>query len=829
MNKIKLFIVAVILFLTCASFAKVEAKVHVGNNDGESVYTLSEAIYDEETGKVAYQKISYSKNTYKTTSSTEIDANGNSVDVSNDAEYVFIPARYLTFTNDTQVSFKYKNNGVKKILLHAEYAAGVSQGGVDYKAGYTLVCINAIDTSSWNVTKSKSADGYDVASIKFGSYVSKIYDVNLVGFRLYFDYGENVNSYREFEIYGCEVHEPDVTPTFASDPKPTRLGKITSDDVEIKDNAFKVSGEATVSAKILDYTLDNEQLAINFTSTEIVSIDFKLDGKTVAVKQFGTGKNSINLTLSKDDYSNFEMVVSSTNAVVTIQSIEFLAKPYVDTFSGSSSISFKNENGIQTITYSYKTGWYKISAPIRKYNDSYDFFAIEVELSHPIVMGILFDETYVRDHWKYTEPLAAGTHTFLFDISDLDLDDSSTLNFYLDPAITNYSGIDGTKVVKFTKLEFIKSEEMPDATITVDSLFEFNYDGKGKTASGASTNSGANIYYEYKLEGTSDDLYDTTAPVEAGRYDVRVVSPSTDEYAKTYAYTKLVINKAYVSKPTVDAITIDYTASKVYYDESVYSVSRNAEFTDVLANGGYITYNTTLYFRFIEGKNYHESEATSITLNKQEEKFYASINYLRERTVEIIPTNVEYSTDGLNWISGEDKRVTLEAGKIYIFRTKATNTSFASENTYLAVNYRVKLDAQLELESTNSTSITLVKIEGVEYRLDDTVWQDSNVFTGLKEGSKVIVYMRMKGTETAYASEEVSIEVTVGKMSEPTPPVDEPTPPTDNPTPPVEEPSDETNNDDEEDGCGGSILASFIGVTLLASAVIVYKKRKEDE
>lgn len=822
MNKIKILLIALVLFFTCASLTKVDAKVHVGNAENGSVYNLSETIYDEETGKVAYQKISYNKNTYTTTNSTDVDANGNSVDVSNDAQYVFIPARYLNFTGDTLVSFKYKNNGVKSILLHAEYAAGVSQGGVDYKAGYTLICIDAISTGSWNVSKSKSADGYDVTSIIFGNYVNKIYDVNLVGFRLYFDYGTNVNSYREFEIFGCEVHEPGVTPVFASDPKPTRMGKLTSEDVEIKDNSFKVNGTATVSSKILDFTPDNDQIALTFTTTDITSINFKLDGETVVEKQFASGKNTVNLSLTKDNYSLLDMVFNATNATVKIQSIEFLAKPYVDEFTGT-GFTVNKQGDTQTVSYTYKTGWNKITAPIRKYNSGYDFFALEFELSHPIVMGILFDSTYVRDHWKYTEPLAAGTHSFLFDVSALELSSSSQLVIYLDPAITGYAGLDGKKTVTFTKLEFIKSEEMPEATITVDSLFEFTYDGKGKSASGAVSNSGANVYYEYKLEGTSDELYDTTAPVDAGRYDVRVVSPSTDEYAQTYAYTKLVINKAHVDKPEANALEIDYAASKVYYDDSVYAVSKDADFTKLVANGGYITCNTTLYFKFIEGKNYHESDATSITLTKQETPFTATINYLRERTVEVIPSNVEYSTDGLNWTSGEDKRVTLEAGNIYLFRTKATADSFASEVTYLAVNYRVKLTATLELESTDSKSITLVKVEGAEYRLDDTVWQDSNVFSGLRDGSTVIVYMRMKGTETSYASEEVSIEVVVGKVEEPDD-GDEPTPtpPSGQPTPDPSEPEDE--------GCGGSVVGTILSVLALSGALVVVRnKRKEEE
>ena len=92
--------------------------------------------------------------------------------------------------------------------------------------------------------------------------------------------------------------------------------------------------------------------------------------------------------------------------------------------------------------------------------------------------------------------------------------------------------------------------------------------------------------------------------------------------------------------------------------------------------------------------------------------------------------------------------------------------------------------------------------------------QSSNVFDGLKEGMTVTIYMRMKGSDTSYASEETSLEVVVGKM-----PVDEPT------DDPIQDPTQ-----DPEEGCGGSVVGSLIAMVSLASVVVfVSKKRKEDE
>jgi hypothetical protein len=56
--------------------------------------------------------------------------------------------------------------------------------------------------------------------------------------------------------------------------------------------------------------------------------------------------------------------------------------------------------------------------------------------------------------------------------------------------------------------------------------------------------------------------------------------------------------------------------------------------------------------------------------------------------------------------------------------------------------------------SKTSTSVTLVRINGYEYRCRTGAWQDSNVFTGLTPNAIYTFYQRVKETSTTYASEE---------------------------------------------------------------------------
>ena len=355
MNRFKLLIIAFIMVLSFSLIALTD----VNASDENNVYNITDTTYDEDSGKLAYQKISYNKNTFTTTTpSSTLDASGASVDVSDDAQYVFLPARYLEMTDDTRVSIKFRNSGVKKIVVHAAYSAGISSGGVDYEEGYKLVCMNALSSKdAWNVSLGKSVDGYDVTTILFGSYATEIYDVSFTGFRLYFDYGNNVTEERSFEIYGYEVHEGSIIPGFASDPKPTRVSKLKSDDVVVENNKFTVNGTATVKGNILDSKAGYEYLVVNFRVKNNAEITFKLDGKTIVSDVYEKGAHLINLPLNQEIYSSFEMVVKAIDTQVVVNSFEFKGKPYLDSFSGSNYTINETENGV-TVKYTYSVGWY---------------------------------------------------------------------------------------------------------------------------------------------------------------------------------------------------------------------------------------------------------------------------------------------------------------------------------------------------------------------------------------------------------------------------------------------------------------------------------------
>jgi len=64
------------------------------------------------------------------------------------------------------------------------------------------------------------------------------------------------------------------------------------------------------------------------------------------------------------------------------------------------------------------------------------------------------------------------------------------------------------------------------------------------------------------------------------------------------------------------------------------------------------------------------------------------------------------------------------------------------------------------ISRVESTSFTLVRVEGIEYSLDGIVWQDSNVFDNLQPNQDYTVYARRKSTEISLAGDS-SAGVTV--------------------------------------------------------------------
>ena len=132
----------------------------------------------------------------------------------------------------------------------------------------------------------------------------------------------------------------------------------------------------------------------------------------------------------------------------------------------------------------------------------------------------------------------------------------------------NTSGTDaGEYKVEFTYLNYTQSiyaqiiKATPKFTINNDSLIQV-YNGLPHNVSvdvnGINDNTLPSIQIKYKKKDASDDLYSTTAPTDAGEYDVKIVHNSQNYYGEYY--TVLTVNKA-MATVTVEDTTFEYNGS----------------------------------------------------------------------------------------------------------------------------------------------------------------------------------------------------------------------------------------------------------------------------
>ena len=135
-----------------------------------------------------------------------------------------------------------------------------------------------------------------------------------------------------------------------------------------------------------------------------------------------------------------------------------------------------------------------------------------------------------------------------------------------------------------------------------------------------------------------------------------------------------------------------------------------------------------------------------------------------------IIAGAEYSLDEETW---QDSNIFsgLTPGQTYIVYVRMTETEslLASDSVKVEITLD-KLTQEtpniLQEEETTPYSITMPVIENGEYSLNNETWQDSNVFNDLTPGQTYTVFVRYKETATQYASNVISIEITLDKLTQ---------------------------------------------------------------
>ena len=114
----------------------------------------------------------------------------------------------------------------------------------------------------------------------------------------------------------------------------------------------------------------------------------------------------------------------------------------------------------------------------------------------------------------------------------------------------------------------------------------------------------------------------------------------------------------------------------------------------------------------------------------------------------------EYSKDNKTWqASNEFTKLAPDTSYMFYARYKATESKLASDSVSCQVRTlkasENKTAAAPVAETVTKTSITLKKVDGVEYSIDDGEhWQDSNEFSNLTEDKEYTFVQRVKVDES---------------------------------------------------------------------------------
>ena len=117
-----------------------------------------------------------------------------------------------------------------------------------------------------------------------------------------------------------------------------------------------------------------------------------------------------------------------------------------------------------------------------------------------------------------------------------------------------------------------------------------------------------------------------------------------------------------------------------------------------------------------------------------------------DNSITLAPNDLyEYSMDGENW-QKSNVFENLDKNTIYRFyqRVAETETEYASEPSAALI---IAIPDKPHIVKTTTEKITVKRIEGFEYCLDDMVWQDSNVFDKLIDNEEYTVYQRLKAVD----------------------------------------------------------------------------------
>ena len=296
--------------------------------------------------------------------------------------------------------------------------------------------------------------------------------------------------------------------------------------------------------------------------------------------------------------------------------------------------------------------------------------------------------------------------------------------------------------------------------------------------------------YEYSKDGIlwqADNVFENLNSLTQYSFYQRVAENATNAASKPSEALVVTTDKPVANKPSAPTLLNCDDTSVILVAVSGYEYSKDGrvwQTSNIFAGLSPATqYN--FYQRVAETSLAYasaSSNALSVTTDKTTpaKPSAPTLSSKTDTTVTLTKiTGYEYKMDNGSWQSSNVFSGLLPYSSYTFYqRVAATSTSYASASSNaLSVTTNKATPTKPSaptLSSKTDTTVTLTKVTGYEYKMDNGSWQSSNVFSGLLPYSSYTFYQRVAATSTSYASASSNaLMVTTNKsyVAKPTAPI----------------------------------------------------------